>query len=75
MLILNNARKLADNYTIDFEMTQPMEPFLEHKRAKNDDKIQEVALTQAQPKNLNKRSTQVLAKVVCNLESLQQPIQ
>ena len=37
--MLNNARKLADNYTIDFEMNQAMEPFLGHKRAKYNDKI------------------------------------
>ena len=43
--------KLADNCMVDLEMNQAMKPFLDTKEHKNDDKILEAALAQAQPKN------------------------
>ena len=48
--MLNCVRQLADNCTVDFEVTRAMEPFLAHKADKID-KFLEAALTLAQPKN------------------------
>ena len=50
--MLNYVGKLADNCMVDLEMNQAMEPFLDTKEHKNNDKILEAALAQAQP---NKR--------------------